>query len=388
MNRILEIETRLSAIKGEIDAADTAKLAELETEITALKEERISLTEQAEKRKSLLNGITAGEIPATIIEPIKEERKIMDFENMTKEQLTANPEFRSAYLKNLQGKPLNETEQRALSTAAGSAGAAVPTTLVNGIIDKLVQTSALFGKISVTNIPGNVTFAVANAKNDAAWKVEGADGTPADDTVASVSLAGYELIKLVEISAAARAMTIDAFEQYVIAEISRKMAIALENAILNGTGTGQPKGVLAETLTGVTFTKAAMAYKDITKIMAALPTMYHPGAIFAMPRALFFNEVLGMQDTGGKPIVVADAQSPAKFNLLGYPVVIDDYMPVDTILFGDFSFYKMNFSKDIAIEADGSVGFKSGKITYRGLAVVDGKTALTEAFVKATRSAT
>jgi len=75
-----------------------------------------------------------------------------------------------------------------------------------------------------------------------------------------------------------------------------------------------------------------------------------------------------------------------KFNVLGYPVIINDYMPLDTIVFGDLSYYKMNFSQNPAIEADRSVSFKSGKTTYRGLAVVDGKPALSEAFVKYTRA--
>ncbi|HEX9060406.1 MAG TPA: phage major capsid protein, partial [Clostridia bacterium] len=60
----------------------------------------------------------------------------------------------------------------------------------------------------------------------------------------------------------------------------------------------------------------------------------------------------------------------------------------DTILFGDFSYYYLNFAKPVEIASDRSVAFKSGKITYRGLAVLDGKPALNEAFVKIYKSST
>lgn len=384
--RLKEIEERLSAIKLELDG-EGADVDALEKEIASLKEERKQLKEKIEKRKGLIDQIAGLENPV-VIGSFGEERgaKPVEFDIET---VLGTPEYRSAYLKSLQGKSLTEVEQRALTTGSG-ATAAVPVVTENKIYDKLVQTSALYNKVTVTNIAGNVTFVVANAKNDAAFKTEGADGTAADDTVASVSLSGYELIKLVEISAAASAMTIDAFETYIVDEIGRKMSIAIENFILNGTGSAQPTGLLA---TGIitnttTYTKAAMTYKDIVKILSLLPTMYHQNAVMVMPRALFFNDVIGMTSTTGEAVVVQNPQSPMQFNVLGYPVVIDDYMPTDTIVFGDFSYYKINFSQNIAIDSDKSVGFKSGKTIYRGLAVVDGKPALSEAFVKATRSAT
>jgi HK97 family phage major capsid protein len=68
--------------------------------------------------------------------------------------------------------------------------------------------------------------------------------------------------------------------------------------------------------------------------------------------------------------------------LLGYPVILDDYVPDDTILLGDFSYYYMNFSQAPTIETSREAGFKSGKTVFRGLAVADGKPALAEAFVK------
>lgn len=317
----------------------------------------------------------------------------MEFEKMEKEELLASAEYRSAYLKNLQGKQLNETEKRALTTASNSAGAAVPTTTMNMIVDKLRQTSALFPRVTVSYVPGNLSIVVANAKNAAAWKVEGADGTPADDTVTNVNLTGYELIKLVEISAAASAMTIDAFETYIASEIGRQMAIAVENAILNGDGSGEPTGILG----GITWVdntnavswanNASVSYDTFVDGLALLPTMYHNNAVFVMNRKMLFKGVRKIKGSDNQPIFAYNAQDQAAMSILGYPVILDDYVADDTILLGDFSYYYMNFAKAPVIDRSAEAGFKSGKVTYRGLAVADGRPALAEAFVKLYKAA-
>lgn len=373
--RLSEIQARKLEMRGLIDV-DGADLKALDAELDQLKLEEKELRSKIELAEKMKND--------TII---LEERKVDT--NMEERVYTVeSAEYRAGFLKDLMGQKLSEVEERALTSAANSAGGAIPTQTMNSIIDKLAQTSVLFNRVSVSYIAGNVSFVVADAKNDAAFKAEGVDGTPADDTVTTVTLAGYELIKLVEMSAAVKAMSIDAFESYIVAEIGRKMAIAIENAIINGSGTGQPTGLLKAgeiTNTG-TFTKAAMTYADVVGLLAKLPTTYHQNACLVMNRELFFKEVAGLVDSSKKPIVVQDVQAPLKFNVLGYPVIIDDYMAADTIVFGDLSYYKLNFSMPPQIESDKSAGFKSGKTIYRGLAVVDGKPALAEAFVKYTRA--
>lgn len=367
--RLAEIEARKKEMRSLLDVEGT-DLKELDTELEKLNAEEKELRSKIEMAEKL-------EQKAEVIIDEKGEKRM--------EYNVESIEYRNAYLKNLMGKKLNEVEERALTTT--NAQGVVPTHTMNMIIDKLVQTSVLFSKVSVSYIAGNVSFVVANAKNDAAFKAEGTDGTVQDDTTTTVSLTGHELIKLVEISAKVQAMSIDAFESYIVSEIGRKMAIAIENAILNGNATNQPTGLLhsGQITKEVQYT-TALTYNDIVSILAALPTMYHNNACLIMNRDMFFKQVVGLVDTNKKPIVVQDVQSPLKFNVLGYPVIIDDYVPENTALFGDLSYYKLNFAQTPVIESDKSAGFKSGKTIYRGLAVVDGKLALGEAFVKVTMS--
>lgn len=383
--RMKEIEQRKLEIRQLLeDESKEVNLDELETELRSLENEKVDI----EKRMKIAAGIAAGKEDVNVFE--KEERR--DFATMDIKEILDSAEYRSAYLKTLQGKELTDIEKRTLTTAVNSAGAAVPTTTLNKIIDKLRQTSALFPEITVSYIPGNLSLTVANAKNDASWKAEGTDGNPADDTVVSVKLGGYELIKLVEISAAAQAMSIDAFEAYITAELGRRMAIAIENAILNGDGDGEPTGILTgivwdETNSVAWPTGSNLDYDTIVDAMALLPTLYHQNACFCMNRKTLFGQVRKIKNDFKEPIFAYNAQDRAAMSILGYKIVLNDYMPDDTITFCDPSYYYMNFSKVPEISVSREAGFKSGKITYRGLAVVDGKPALSEAFVKIYKSA-
>ena len=382
MKGFAEIEKRKQEIRSLLQGDDQVDLEALQQELKTLNDEKESI----EKRSRLAAEIGTGEVAVAEIKK-PEERGV---QSMIEIPVVDSPEYRVAFLKNLQSKQLTDVEKRTLTTTAG-ATAAVPTTTLNLIIDKLRQVSVLFPRVSVSFVPGNLSFVVANAKNAAAWHVQGAAGTAYDDTVASVSLSGYELIKLVEVSIAAQQMTIDAFEAYIVAEIGRQLAIALENAILNGSGSVQPTGIL----NGVTWDSSnsttwalasSVSYDNIVDGLALLPTMYHPQAVFVMSRKTLFGGIRKVKTTYGEPLFTYAPSDKAAMTILGYPVIVDDYIADDTILIGDLSYYKLNFSLAPTIETSREAAFSYGKVVYRGLAVVDGKPALSEAFVKISKA--
>lgn len=291
-------------------------------------------------------------------------------------------EYRSAWVKVLMGKELN-TEERAALT---SANAVIPTGIAEEVYS-IVEASPLVDAVDVSHITGYVTFPVETAASDAAWVAMGTAATDGTDTLTPITLNAYKLIKTVEITADISAMSVAAFEKWIVARLADKILKAVNNAILNGTGASQPSGIfkVKNSATG-TFTKAGMTYKDLMKVLAALPTGYAANGTLVMNRALFYGDVLGMTDSNGQKVCVADAQSPAKFNVLGYPVIIDDNCPADKLLFGDLKAYKFNFASDTEVKPDASVGFRSGSVVWRAMTLADGNLGDARAIVRFDRA--
>ena len=366
--RELEIQEQL---KGEVTLEE---IESLEKEVDELKEQRKSLELAKEKRQALIEATLRGE--GKVVEENKEERK-MEVEAIKN---IKSEEYREAFLLNLQGKAT--PEQR----TAVSAAAAIPTITLNKIYEKLEQTSVLYPYISKSNLPGNLSLPVENAKNDAAWVAMGTAATDGADSLASVSLSAYKLIKTVELTADNVAASIDAFEAFIVNALAKKIAKAVDVAICTGDGSSKATGLLASgiiTNTG-TYTKAAMTFNDIAKIIAAVGSEYRKNAKFVMPSAVYFSDVVPA--LAGKGIGV-DVQLGLKSQILGYEVILDDNLTADSIVFGDLSFYHWNWSKDVVVEFDDSVAFRTGSRVYRAFGLADGKVVNAAAFAHFTRAA-
>ena len=389
-NRLEEIEARLAAIPAELEK-EGADLDALKKEVTDLKTERQLITEAAEKRRQILSeiGAGAGRTVRTFHGDLRDpktfhpdDQECRDAWHLCtqgyplnaeqKQALASTEEYRVAWLKNLQGKPLS-TEERTAITAT----AAIPTQTMDRIIATM-ELVPMIAAVDVTYIPGNVSWPMESTVDDASWTSMGTAATDSADTLTDVSLGAYKLIKTVEITADIQAMAIPAFEIWLVNRLANKIAVAVNKAIFSGTGSSQATGLLKPgeiTNTG-TYTAAGMTYADLLAILAALPTKYHPNAKLATTRQIFYGQILGMKTDGGDKVVVADAQSPAKFNVLGYPVIVDDFCAADTVLFGNFKEgYKFNFAQAPDVRSDQSVAFRSGSTVYRAMCLADGKPA-------------
>lgn len=370
-----------------------ARIAELDKEVREAQDIE-AVNKAAEEKKELLErraeleAIEARKAAALALEngangKVVETGKVKDMDQRTFAVDTA--EYRAAWLKKLQGKELDEAETRAMT-----AGAVIPTITMDKIVAWLEKTP-LVNAVDLTYIPGNVTYPAESAMADAAWVAMGSAASDGTDTLASVSLGAYKLIKTLEITADVVAMGIDAFEGWLVERLGNKIAKAVDAGILNGGGStsGQCLGIaVSKTTQDGTYTKTTIKYADICKIIGALKSQYHQNASFVMPRQFFFGKVLGMTDSQGNRVVVADAQSPAKFNILGYPVIVDDNCTSGDILFGDLKAYKFNFAKAPEVTSDDSVGFRTGSRVYRALALADGKLADENAVVRFIESTT
>jgi HK97 family phage major capsid protein len=107
-----------------------------------------------------------------------------------------------------------------------------------------------------------------------------------------------------------------------------------------GTGVGQPKGIVADSLTAneTLDVSDVIDYDDILDTEAALDPSYEQNAVWVMNKAAW-TQIRAIVDTAGRPIVMRNDESGigtgVQKSLLGYRVVIDQQMPnlVDTAAF-------------------------------------------------------
>lgn len=372
MTRLQEIETRLSAIREEMNK-DGADLDALNGEVDSLVAERGKIMAEVEKRKGILNKIGSGALGAG--EPIipQDEKRSFD---------VSSPEYRTAFFKKLRNIELSDIEKRAFSSGASSAGAVIPTNTANEIIKKLKQHAPLLGEITLLHVAGNVKFAIENAKADAAIHNENAAITAGTDTFTTVTLGGYEIVKLVQVSDTVATMSIDAFERWLVDMIAEKIAEKIGAFLTNGTGTNEPAGVASAATWGatnsVTVTKAgSLTAANVQTLIGLLNGVYDSNAKFLMSKKTLFTDFMPLQDNSKNKIVTIEGKN---YYVYGYPVMLEDNVTVHEAYLGDFKKIVGNLSESIAVKSQFDIDTNSNK--YLGVAMFDSKVADSEAFVK------
>ena len=233
MSRLKEIEVRMSEIKKELESEDS-DINKLNDEVNSLIEERGAILKEKENRKVLIKKISEDGIGIDLGVGIENRDNVFN---------AASPEYRSAFLKSIRGIELGQMEKRAMTTVANSAGAVVPTSTSNKILEKVKQYAPLLDKIDLLQVKGNLIIPAEGTTVDAALHNEGAAITPDNDTINKISLNGYEVTKLITISKSVETMSIDVFEEWLVRKLSKKIAEKLTGFILTGTGVSQPQGI-------------------------------------------------------------------------------------------------------------------------------------------------
>ena len=372
MSRIEEINKRLAEIRSELDD-ENADVEALSTEVENLETEKKSLMASAEKRKATLERIAKGE--SKVVEEGKEKEETMEEKNVFE-----TAEYRSAFFKKLQKKELNEKEMRAYAQA-GTNGV-LPVSTADEIIKKLTQYAKMLNEITLLHVPGLVKFAVEGTKTSGALHTENAAITGDSDTLVTVTLAGYEITKLIQVSASVEKMSIDAFEAWLVDMIVEMIGDKIEDLIFNGTGSNQPKGIDAITWTNGTNAiniakNAAITADNVRALIALLPGGYDNGAKFFMRKATLFNRIMGLQDNAKHDLV---REVNGEFYIYGYPVRLSDKAPADEIILGNAKKYVANLAENITVKTDFDIDTNSNK--YLGCAIFDGKPGIEAAFVK------
>lgn len=369
IKRMAEIKARKAELRSLLESGDQVDLDAIEKELRELDEENANL----EKRQQTINGINDGSVPANVIPNPVAARSADNFDQ--------DKEYRNAWLKSLMGKPLTESEQRAYSTASGSALPAIPESTAGEIIKKMYEVAPILQRCKIFHVPGNFKFAVEGTNSDAALHTENGSITAASDTLGSVSLTGYEIVKLVKASRAAVNMTINAFEAYIVEIIAEAIARKIENYIFVGTGSSQPGGVAqggkgsggayANGTDQVSVAASAtVAEADVISLYGMLGSGYERNAVWTMSKVTFFAYFYPLMNKSKNNLIEF---ANGKYYIMGCEVYFTGSLGKGVAYLGDFAYIVGNYSQDISVVKSEHSGLATNSVDYLGACVFDSK---------------
>lgn len=381
MNRIVEIETRLSQIKEEVRAAATTEeLEKLENEVRALNEERAQLKDAAEKRAAILNGIAGGNNKSvqTVAKPAEEKR-------MTREEALASKEYRSYWAKTLMCRnDFTEAEKRAagvaLTTTAttyveasasadgvNNGGLFIPTDVNMALMTALSEISPIFRDMAKTDVPGLIKFPYKVSATKAEIQKEGVPNKDGQIEWAELTLTAYEVSETIRVSWKLEKMAVDSFITYITTELVEQCRLAFIEHGIYGTGSNDVTGLVVGAVE-TTYT-AGEELEGIATLIAALPREYRAGA------KLYISESVSLaiafaKDPEGRylhnPINGTAISSIAK-----YTVEVDPHLKDGDIVFGNLGRnYRFNTNEPVSITKD--VSGKARINDYTAYAIIGG----------------
>lgn len=385
---IQAIEKRAQELKATIETDPNVDIKSANIELTALNQAADNAKDKAAAAQQ-----QQADPDTRALKPFNVETRATDWTDAADVRKT--PEYRAAFFKSLQGKPLTATESRALDAVArlerradaygtsANNGGVIPTQTLNEVLTKAGKAHGLFDEVRKLQVPAGVAVPVADPATPATWAVEGAGVASEAPATTAVKFDGFECLKVFSVSAKVRTMAVDSFESYLATELENSIVEALSAAIVSGTGTNQPTGIMGAITNKVT-TKA-LTYADIVKCMGMLKGGYQAGAIFAMSTATLFNNVYALTDANNRPIFIQDAQADEVGRILGKRVVLDDHIQDGVLIYGDFKDgYALNLANGISVESSTESSFRSGRVDYRAIAIADAKPLNAEAFASIT----
>lgn len=238
----------------------------------------------------------------------------------------------------INGTPIDgQFKNEAGPTKKSDVGAVIPETVLTKIIEKIQATGMILPLVTRTSYQSGVSIPTSSVKPVATWVAEGSTSEKQKKSTGTIIFGAYKLRCAVSNSLEVEVMALPIFESTLIKNVAEAMVIALETAILKGTGSGQPKGLLKETVEKGQNIEIARAespeIEQLEDAEATLPLAYENGAVWLMTKKTFMKYA-SLKDGSGQPIGRVNYGIAGKIErmLLGRTVILNDYMDsyVDT----------------------------------------------------------
>jgi HK97 family phage major capsid protein len=389
---IAQKETRAKELKETIRTAQTADevraagdaLNVIESEIS---EARAKLVEMEEPAQTNVVTRGAGVLGAYGLSHAQETRNTPVLDSMEYREAFAEYVRTGAVAKFAQ---FEERAEELLTTA--EIGKIIPNTIMQEFIKELKVYGNLYNKVRKLNIKGGVEFPIEELIPTVKWITETtpSEGQKAPELKTSVSF-GYHIAEArIAQSLLAQVVSLPVLEQEIARLLAEAFIKEFDNMILNGSGSGQPLGILNDTRVPeaqkIPFTAANMAdWKAFRKnLFAKIPLAYRGQGVLLMTAATWESYIMTLSDGQDRPVYSetfnpATGETVCRFNgrevLLVEPDILKDF---DTASGGEAWGVYLK-PTNYAINSNLQIGFKryfdedKNKWVNKGLTICDGK---------------
>lgn len=351
--------------------------------------------EEVSKAQANLNALSKGnqvvDLSNTVALP-KGTKVVDSINNIVSDDMYNSAEYRKAFMnyaikgEAIPGQFMNSGQ----ITKTTDVGAVIPTTVLEKIIEKLEATGMILPLVTRTSIKGGVTVPTSTVKPTATWVAEGAGSNTQKKTTGTITFAYHKLRCAVAVSFETDLMALSVFETVLINNVVEAMTKALEQAIISGTGSGQPKGILTETPNeGQALQASALSYDLLVEAEAALPLEYEAGAVYCMTKKTFMA-FQAIKDSLGQPIARINygiGGKPERI-LLGRQVVLCNYLDSFSATLEASKVFAFLFNfKDYVLNTNYNMGIKkyedneTDDLVTKAIMIADGKVLVKDSLV-------
>lgn len=313
------------------------------------------------------------------------------------EDIYSSLEYRKAFRKAiLSGKKVEFRADESTATTDTNIGTVIPTNLANRIIEKFEELGIVYNLVTKTSYPVGITIPTDGVKPVATWVAEGASSDAQKKTLGgTITFTHFKLRCEIRYTQEVATMTLPMFEALFVKQVGEAMLRAQEFAIVDGDGSTQPKGILAETAPDGQEVKAsALSYKLLCDVEAVIPQQYEATAKWCMTKKTFMA-FMAMTDSAGQPIARVNYGIGGRVErtLLGREVVLytpqensklvsfSDTLGADSIFafIVDFGDYVLNTNYNLGIQ--NAVDWDNEDHKTKAVLACDGKLIVNDSLV-------
>lgn len=254
---------------------------------------------------------------------LTEQRQVEDGKQESREVLEER-----AFEAYLRGKVLEE--RSTVNMTAGNNGAVIPTSIVNKIIEKVVEISPLFERATKYNVGGTITIPYYPKTGAGATKItmdyatEFTALTSTAGDFGSIQLTGFLAGALSKVSVSLINNSQFAIVPFVINQMAKTVAQWIEGQMIKGTA-NKIEGLSGHTADVTAAATTAVTSDELITLQDSIPDAYQGNAIWVMSRATR-TAIRKLKDGQQNYLLNKDFTSKWGWTLLGKPVFVSDNM--------------------------------------------------------------